>query len=166
MRICSYPKCLIAAACLFLHGGVAQADLYLGGAYSSESVSLNEAATLRSTPTKFQFARTLRPNATTTTENTATTSATLLVLSGNLDTTAAISTPTAPFNIGDGGLLGDDSVTRWPSGRYTETIQLWDGSSGSVTGSVSEVPLPPSVLLGVVGLGIVGLGRTRFAPRG
>jgi len=88
-----------------------------------------------------------------------------LPLSGDLDTTAASTTPAATFSLGDGGLLNGDSVTTWPSGRYTESIQSRMDSGGAVIGNVSEVPIPATALLAMIGLAIVGAGRARFTPQ-
>ena len=157
---------LIAVACSLLPAGIAQADLSTSDANAGVAVSLRDAAAQHAVQSKYRFDHTLRAESTGITESTVTTSVTPLTLPGDFDTSTAIAIPTAPFNIGDGSLLDGSSATTWPSGRYTESTQSWIDAGGSVTGGVAEVPLPASVLLALIGLGIAGVGRTRFAHRG
>lgn len=158
--------CILALACLLIPSGAVRADLSTSEVYTGVAVSLHDVTPLRASLGKYQFDRRLRPDLTEQFTSSVTTSATPLVLAGDLDTTAAGVTPVATFNIGDGSLLDGGSVTNWPSGRYTESTQSWADAGGTVTGNISNVPLPASALLALIGLGIVGVGRTGFVRRG
>jgi len=155
-------------ACVLISSGVVRADLSASDAYTGAAVALRQAALVHAFQLqgKYHFDRVLRPDLADQSASSVTTSVTPLPFPGDLDTTAASGTPTATFHIGDGSVLDGGSVTSWPSGRYTESIQSWIGLGGAVTGNVSEVPLPASALLAMLGLGIVGVGRAHFARRG
>jgi len=150
-------------ACSCFVAGLVQASVPTSDAGASVAISLNDSAAPHTLQSKYRFDRSLR--ATSQDTGTVLISATPLALSDEPVATAT-TVPVATFTIGDGSLLDGGSISEWPSGRYTESTSSSIGTSGSVMGNVSEVPLPASALLAMIGLGVVGVGRARFTHRG
>jgi hypothetical protein len=148
---------MMAFGCLMLAGGSVRADL---APELSDATSLGS-VTAPPLQTQFSFSRSARLPVAPKVDSEPVTRVTLIRL-GDSTTTAAEATITT-FEVSDSGLIGDDDVAPWPSTRYDQNVQTSLNIGGSGSGTVSEVPVPGSVLLGLAGLGLAGFVRSRFS---